>query len=59
MPSSLFHNNLQLQCQLVVTLCILDIYFTVRDYRLALASTLLQTILRRHLNGTRRMTYMS
>ena len=40
MPISLLRNNLQLQFQSVVSLFILDIYFTVRYYRTEVVSTL-------------------
>ena len=40
MPISILRNNLQLQFQSVVSLFILDIYFTVRYYRTEVVSTL-------------------
>ena len=40
MPISLLRNNLQLQFQSVVPLCILNIYFTVKYYMTEVVSTL-------------------
>ena len=41
MPISLFWYNIQLQCQSIVSLCILDIFFAVRYYRTVVISMLL------------------